>query len=104
MVGVFPLPSHSQPFLLFFIFLHTVFLPLENGTVGPTFDPSPAPALVNETTSIWKLFCDGPELNASCDKYFNSNNFSEIAGIPGLASGVISGRVCVCMVKQYSCM
>ncbi|XP_030286325.1 solute carrier family 12 member 6 isoform X6 [Sparus aurata] len=62
----------------------------ENGTVGPTFDPSPAPALVNETTSIWKLFCDGPELNASCDKYFNSNNFSEIAGIPGLASGVIS--------------
>uniref|UniRef100_A0A671XJY6 Solute carrier family 12 member 6 n=1 Tax=Sparus aurata TaxID=8175 RepID=A0A671XJY6_SPAAU len=48
------------------------------------------PALVNETTSIWKLFCDGPELNASCDKYFNSNNFSEIAGIPGLASGVIS--------------
>uniref|UniRef100_A0A671XDI3 Solute carrier family 12 member 6 n=1 Tax=Sparus aurata TaxID=8175 RepID=A0A671XDI3_SPAAU len=50
----------------------------------------PAPALVNETTSIWKLFCDGPELNASCDKYFNSNNFSEIAGIPGLASGVIS--------------
>uniref|UniRef100_A0A671XDF3 Solute carrier family 12 member 6 n=1 Tax=Sparus aurata TaxID=8175 RepID=A0A671XDF3_SPAAU len=36
------------------------------------------------------LFCDGPELNASCDKYFNSNNFSEIAGIPGLASGVIS--------------
>uniref|UniRef100_A0A671XDI4 Solute carrier family 12 member 6 n=1 Tax=Sparus aurata TaxID=8175 RepID=A0A671XDI4_SPAAU len=34
-----------------------------------------------------RLFCDGPELNASCDKYFNSNNFSEIAGIPGLASG-----------------
>ncbi|XP_073331023.1 solute carrier family 12 member 6-like [Pagrus major] len=62
----------------------------ENGTVGPTFDPSPMPALVEKTTSIWKLFCQGPELNASCDKYFSSNNFSEIEGIPGLASGIIS--------------
>nr|XP_046237301.1 solute carrier family 12 member 6-like isoform X6 [Scatophagus argus] len=62
----------------------------ENSTVGPTFDPSLAPALVEKTTSIWKHFCNGPELNASCDKYFSSNNFSEIEGIPGLASGIIS--------------
>lgn len=58
--------------------------------MAPTFDPS-VPPLVMNTTSIWKLFCNGPELNASCDKYFNSNNFSQIEGIPGLASGIISG-------------
>ncbi|XP_044038986.1 solute carrier family 12 member 6-like isoform X4 [Siniperca chuatsi] len=62
----------------------------ENSTVGPTFDPSPAPALVEKTTYLWKQFCQGPELNASCDEYFFSNNFSEIEGIPGLASGIIS--------------
>ncbi|XP_068163763.1 solute carrier family 12 member 6-like isoform X2 [Antennarius striatus] len=62
----------------------------ENSTVGPTFDPSATPALVDKTTSIWEHFCSGTELNASCDKYFISNNFSEIEGIPGLASGVIS--------------
>lgn len=63
----------------------------DNSTVAPTFDPSATPLVMN-TTSIWKLFCSGPELNASCDKYFNSNNFSQIEGIPGLASGIISGR------------
>ncbi|XP_027143656.1 solute carrier family 12 member 6 isoform X5 [Larimichthys crocea] len=66
-----------------FTFIH------ENDTVGPTFDPSPSTILV-ETTYLWKHFCQGPELNASCDKYFTSNNFSEIDGIPGLASGIIS--------------
>lgn len=64
----------------------------ENSTLGPTFDPSSPPPTVEKTTSIWKLFCDGPELNATCDRYFALNNFSEIDGIPGLASGVISGR------------
>uniref|UniRef100_A0A7N6AD12 Solute carrier family 12 member 6 n=1 Tax=Anabas testudineus TaxID=64144 RepID=A0A7N6AD12_ANATE len=42
------------------------------------------------TTYLWKHFCQGPELNASCDEYFMSNNFSNIEGIPGLASGIIS--------------
>nr|XP_033465199.1 solute carrier family 12 member 6-like isoform X2 [Epinephelus lanceolatus] len=59
-------------------------------TVGPTFDPSPAPDLVEKTTYLWKHFCQGPELNATCDDYFNSNNFTEIEGIPGMASGIIS--------------
>lgn len=84
--------------LTFFFFKRTVFLLLENGTFGPTLDPTLdptlAPPLVEKTTSIWKHFCQGPELNASCDKYFTSNNFSEIKGIPGLASGIISGGVC----------
>ncbi|XP_041820415.1 solute carrier family 12 member 6-like isoform X2 [Chelmon rostratus] len=65
----------------------------ENITVGPTLDPSLAPALVEKTTYLWKQFCEGPELNASCDKYFQSNNFSKIEGIPGLASGIISENV-----------
>ncbi|XP_040887374.1 solute carrier family 12 member 6-like isoform X3 [Toxotes jaculatrix] len=64
----------------------------ENSTVGPTFDPSHAPA-VAKTTYLWKRFCQGPEPNSSCDEYFASNNFSEIPGIPGLASGIISENV-----------
>lgn len=59
--------------------------------MSPTFDPTLSPPLL-KTTSIWEHFCDGPELNASCDKYFNSNNFTEINGIPGLASGIITGK------------
>uniref|UniRef100_A0A8D3CSP5 Solute carrier family 12 member 6 n=1 Tax=Scophthalmus maximus TaxID=52904 RepID=A0A8D3CSP5_SCOMX len=65
----------------------------ENSTAGPTFDPSPAPSLVEKTTYLWKQFCQSPELNSSCDQYFTSNNFSEIEGIPGLASGIISENV-----------
>ncbi|XP_074478906.1 solute carrier family 12 member 6 isoform X4 [Sebastes fasciatus] len=61
----------------------------ETSTLGPTFDPSYAPPLM-ETTYLWTQFCQGAEINASCDDYFLSNNFSEIEGIPGLASGIIS--------------
>uniref|UniRef100_A0AAQ4P5N6 Solute carrier family 12 member 6 n=1 Tax=Gasterosteus aculeatus aculeatus TaxID=481459 RepID=A0AAQ4P5N6_GASAC len=49
-----------------------------------------APALLEKTTYIWEQFCQGPEVNASCDEYFLSNNFSRINAIPGLASGIIS--------------
>uniref|UniRef100_A0A665VG56 Solute carrier family 12 member 6 n=1 Tax=Echeneis naucrates TaxID=173247 RepID=A0A665VG56_ECHNA len=48
---------------------------------------------ITRTTSLWKQFCQGPELNSSCDEYFMTNNFSEIEGIPGLASGIISENV-----------
>lgn len=70
-------------------------LSTENGTVAPTLDPGHV--LVEKTTYIWSRFCQNAELNASCDDYFMSNNFSNIEGIPGLASGIISGRVCVCV-------
>uniref|UniRef100_A0A3B4X3C4 Solute carrier family 12 member 6 n=1 Tax=Seriola lalandi dorsalis TaxID=1841481 RepID=A0A3B4X3C4_SERLL len=67
---------------------------LGNRTInGPTFDPTHAPVLVEKTTYLWKQFCHGPDLNSSCDEYFMSNNFSEIEGIPGLASGIISENV-----------
>uniref|UniRef100_A0A1A8P6W8 Solute carrier family 12 (Potassium/chloride transporters), member 7 n=1 Tax=Nothobranchius rachovii TaxID=451742 RepID=A0A1A8P6W8_9TELE len=42
------------------------------------------------TTKLWSLFCDGPDLNATCNDYFASNNVTEIQGIPGLISGAIS--------------
>ncbi|XP_035474912.2 solute carrier family 12 member 7 isoform X1 [Scophthalmus maximus] len=42
------------------------------------------------TTKLWKQFCDGPELNATCNEYFLNNNVTVVQGIPGLTSGVIS--------------
>ncbi|XP_057680193.1 solute carrier family 12 member 7 isoform X2 [Corythoichthys intestinalis] len=45
---------------------------------------------VTATTQLWKLFCKGPELNATCNDYFLNNNVTQIQGIPGLTSGVIS--------------
>uniref|UniRef100_A0A8C6Z184 Amino acid permease/ SLC12A domain-containing protein n=1 Tax=Nothoprocta perdicaria TaxID=30464 RepID=A0A8C6Z184_NOTPE len=41
------------------------------------------------TTKLWRLFCDGPLLNATCDDYFALNNVTEIQGIPGVTSGVL---------------
>ncbi|XP_029004947.1 solute carrier family 12 member 7 isoform X5 [Betta splendens] len=49
------------------------------------------------TTDLWKLFCDGPDLNATCNEYFTNNNVTEIQGIPGLTSGVITDN----MWSQY---
>lgn len=46
---------------------------------------------VTVTTKLWMLFCNGKELNASCNEYFSLNNVTEIQGIPGLTSGAISG-------------
>lgn len=46
---------------------------------------------ITVTTKLWELFCDGPELNTTCNEYFINNNVTEIQGIPGLKSGVISG-------------
>ncbi|XP_037541885.1 solute carrier family 12 member 6 [Nematolebias whitei] len=61
----------------------------DNSTAGPTYVPPIYGPAVVETTFLWGHFCSGPELNASCDEYFTSNNFSEIKGIPGLISGAI---------------
>ncbi|CAL8293411.1 unnamed protein product [Lota lota] len=48
---------------------------------------------VTVTTQLWRLFCDGPELNATCNEYFNLNNVTVVQGIPGLTSGVISDNM-----------
>uniref|UniRef100_A0A673C157 Solute carrier family 12 member 7b n=1 Tax=Sphaeramia orbicularis TaxID=375764 RepID=A0A673C157_9TELE len=45
---------------------------------------------ITVTTQLWNLFCEGPELNATCNEYFDNNNVTEVQGIPGLTSGVIS--------------
>lgn len=66
--------------------INSTFFP-ENSTLAPTLAPS---VTVEKATDLWRLFCHSQALNASCDEYFSSNNFTEIDGIPGLASGVIS--------------
>ncbi|XP_056155891.1 solute carrier family 12 member 7 isoform X2 [Lampris incognitus] len=45
---------------------------------------------VTVTTELWSLFCDGPQLNASCNEYFKNNDVTVLQGIPGLTSDVIS--------------
>ncbi|XP_060778435.1 solute carrier family 12 member 7 isoform X4 [Neoarius graeffei] len=45
---------------------------------------------ITVTTKLWSLFCESTYLNASCDEYFTLNNLTELQGIPGLTSGVIS--------------
>uniref|UniRef100_UPI003AB0F67E solute carrier family 12 member 6-like isoform X1 n=1 Tax=Centroberyx gerrardi TaxID=166262 RepID=UPI003AB0F67E len=60
----------------------------ENSTAVPTFDPGHVS--VEKTTSLWQQFCEGTELNSTCDDYFTHSKFSQIPGIPGLASGIIT--------------
>ncbi|XP_053351369.1 solute carrier family 12 member 7 isoform X6 [Clarias gariepinus] len=45
---------------------------------------------VTVPTKLWSLFCDTPYLNATCNEYFMENNVTEVQGIPGLKSGIIS--------------
>ncbi|KAM4810554.1 solute carrier family 12 member 6 isoform 3-T3 [Rhinophrynus dorsalis] len=43
------------------------------------------------TSDLWNLFCHPKgQLNSSCDEYFIHNNVTEIQGIPGLSSGIIT--------------
>uniref|UniRef100_A0A7N6BI85 Solute carrier family 12 member 5a n=1 Tax=Anabas testudineus TaxID=64144 RepID=A0A7N6BI85_ANATE len=42
------------------------------------------------TTQLWRMFCDSPLLNATCDKYFVANNVSQVQGIPGITSGILA--------------
>lgn len=46
---------------------------------------------ITNTTDLWMQFCTSSLLNATCDEYFVQNNLTEIKGIPGLLSGVITG-------------
>ncbi|XP_072526754.1 solute carrier family 12 member 6-like [Salminus brasiliensis] len=57
-----------------------------------TVSPVPA-AMVENTTVLWMRFCNSSELNAVCDEYFTHNNVTQIQGIPGLASGVITENI-----------
>lgn len=65
----------------------------ENSTMEPPPPPTHTPAAGNQTTDLWQHFCQSRDLNATCDEYFTNNHFSQIKGIPGLASGVITGIV-----------
>ncbi|NWT10852.1 S12A7 protein, partial [Vireo altiloquus] len=46
-----------------------------------------------KTTPLWRLFCDSSLLNATCDDYFTLNNVTEIQGIPGIMSGVLTDNL-----------
>ncbi|XP_075603151.1 LOW QUALITY PROTEIN: solute carrier family 12 member 7 [Balearica regulorum gibbericeps] len=46
-----------------------------------------------KTTTLWRLFCDSSLLNATCDDYFSLNNVTEIQGIPGIMSGVLTDNL-----------
>ncbi|XP_027531723.1 solute carrier family 12 member 7-like isoform X2 [Neopelma chrysocephalum] len=46
-----------------------------------------------KTTPLWRLFCDSSLLNATCDDYFRLNNVTEIQGIPGIMSGVLTDNL-----------
>ncbi|XP_061769420.1 solute carrier family 12 member 6-like isoform X3 [Nerophis ophidion] len=71
-----------------------VTLPIDgNTTAFPTFEPDPSSALMEKTTYLWSRYCQSTDLNASCDDYFSTNNFSSIDGIPGLASGIIADNL-----------
>ncbi|KAL4635113.1 solute carrier family 12 member 7-like isoform X2 [Arapaima gigas] len=48
---------------------------------------------VTVTTKLWRLFCNSSDLSATCNEYFTFNNVTEIQGIPGLMSGVISDNM-----------
>ncbi|XP_011485955.1 solute carrier family 12 member 6 isoform X3 [Oryzias latipes] len=65
-------------------------LGFENSTVEPASPPTREPAAENQTTDLWGHFCQSRDLNATCDEYFTNNQFSQIQGIPGLASGIIT--------------
>ncbi|KAM5192403.1 solute carrier family 12 member 6 isoform 1-T1 [Mantella aurantiaca] len=46
---------------------------------------------LTSVSNLWDLFCRPPGLlNATCDEYFFHNNVTEIQGIPGMTSGIIS--------------
>ena len=53
-----------------------------------------------QTTLLWAAFCNGSQLNATCDEYFSLNNVTETPGIPGLLSGVITGEPRTDLVLQ----
>lgn len=45
-------------------------------------------------SKLWGFFCNSSQFfNATCDEYFVHNNVTSIQGIPGLASGIITGKL-----------
>ncbi|CAI5642199.1 solute carrier family 12 member 7-like isoform X4 [Oreochromis aureus] len=42
---------------------------------------------------LWKLFCDSPYPNATCDEYFVLNNLTEIQATPGVLGEVINDNL-----------
>lgn len=48
---------------------------------------------ITAPSQLWNRFClPGNMSSTHCDDYFLHNNVTEIQGIPGLGSGIISGK------------
>ncbi|PKU31719.1 solute carrier family 12 member hypothetical protein [Limosa lapponica baueri] len=49
---------------------------------------------ITVASKLWELFCHTTNLTTeNCDEYFLMNNVSEIAGIPGAASGILKDNL-----------
>nr|XP_009911056.1 PREDICTED: solute carrier family 12 member 4-like isoform X2 [Haliaeetus albicilla] len=49
---------------------------------------------ITVASKLWELFCHSTNLTTeNCDEYFLMNNVSEIAGIPGAASGILKDNL-----------
>lgn len=49
---------------------------------------------ITVVTKLWQLFCHNSNFTTdNCDEYFMLNNVTEIAGIPGAASGILKGMM-----------
>uniref|UniRef100_K9J7T6 Solute carrier family 12 (potassium/chloride transporter), member 4 n=1 Tax=Xenopus tropicalis TaxID=8364 RepID=K9J7T6_XENTR len=49
---------------------------------------------VTKPTTLWEQFCGSSNFStSSCDQYFLKNNVTEIAGIPGAASGILKDNL-----------
>lgn len=109
----FLLPTYllfTNPFLSYFLFKNSSFASfspclfvrrvcmLGNRTLSSRhFDTCSKTKEMNNMTvpsKLWGFFCNSSQFfNATCDEYFIHNNVTSIQGIPGLASGVIKGRL-----------
>lgn len=64
-----------------------------NDTVNNTETQTVPPLTVEKATELWRRFCNSSDLNTVCNnEYFVQNNITQIQGIPGLASSVITGK------------
>jgi hypothetical protein len=54
-------------------------------------------------SKLWGFFCNSSQFfNATCDEYFVHNNVTSIQGIPGLASGIITGKLGI-IIRVFYC-
>ncbi|OXB76111.1 UNVERIFIED_CONTAM: hypothetical protein H355_000210 [Colinus virginianus] len=57
---------------------------------------------ITVASKLWENFCHNTNLTTeNCDEYFLLNNVTEIAGIPGAASGILKGMAYTCRLFSF---